>query len=279
MIIYKATNKINGKVYIGQTEKTLEHRKEVHHRDSERMDTYFYRAIRKYGWENFKWEVIDDSATTREELNALEQYYIAKYQSFDNKEKGYNSTSGGEYGYQVTHEQREARSFRVQGDKNPFSNNQGVFSWKGKKFSPEHKKHISESLKGRPAPWAKGGNSWCAKPIVNLMTLKQYPSIQDASRAEGITADAIGNNLHSKTEYCKGCKWAYLEDIKDVSSLAPLPRKMSRVSYKIFCPETNVVYQSLAEANKHFHFATKVIKECCVGKRESYQGYHFQFLF
>ena len=79
MIIYKATNKINGKVYIGQTEKTLEHRKEVHHRDSERMDTYFYRAIRKYGWENFEWEVIDDSATTREELNALEQYYIAKY--------------------------------------------------------------------------------------------------------------------------------------------------------------------------------------------------------
>lgn len=53
MIVYKATNNINNKVYIGITTKTLEHRKSIHKKDSKTKDTYFYKAIRKYGFENF----------------------------------------------------------------------------------------------------------------------------------------------------------------------------------------------------------------------------------
>ena len=53
---------INGKIYIGLTTKTLEERVKYHERDSLRMDTYFYRAIKKYGFDSFKWEIIDDSA-------------------------------------------------------------------------------------------------------------------------------------------------------------------------------------------------------------------------
>lgn len=49
MLIYKATNNINGKIYIGQTTKTLEERKKYHKRDSKRIDNLFYRAIRKCG--------------------------------------------------------------------------------------------------------------------------------------------------------------------------------------------------------------------------------------
>ena len=73
MIIYKATNKINGKVYIGQSHKSLEERMRRHKNDSTRQDSYFYRAIRKYGWENFSWEVID-IAETDEELDQKEVY-------------------------------------------------------------------------------------------------------------------------------------------------------------------------------------------------------------
>lgn len=121
MIIYKATNKINGKMYIGQTTHTLEWRKKKHLQDSKRMDSYFYRAINKYGWDNFEWEILDSTATTKEELNILEKRYIAQYGTFDDKTKGYNSTSGGEYDYEITQEEKQARSLRVQGDKNPFS--------------------------------------------------------------------------------------------------------------------------------------------------------------
>ena len=72
MLIYKATNLINGKIYIGMTTKTLEHRVKVHKRDSQRLNTYFYQAIRKQGFDNFKWEVID-TAETMEELEEKER--------------------------------------------------------------------------------------------------------------------------------------------------------------------------------------------------------------
>lgn len=49
MIVYKATNTNNNKVYIGITTKTLEHRMKIHKKDSKRKDTYFYKAIRKHG--------------------------------------------------------------------------------------------------------------------------------------------------------------------------------------------------------------------------------------
>ena len=60
MIIYKETNMINGKVYIVQTTKTLERRKIEHFTCSlnNYYDTHFYRAIKKYGKDNFIWNVI-----------------------------------------------------------------------------------------------------------------------------------------------------------------------------------------------------------------------------
>lgn len=58
MIIYKCTNIINDKIYIGKTSKTLEWRMKIHKQSSSYDDSLFYRAIRKYGFEKFKWEII-----------------------------------------------------------------------------------------------------------------------------------------------------------------------------------------------------------------------------
>ena len=104
MIVYKATNKLNDKVYIGITTKTLKHRMSIHKRDSKVKNTYFYKAIRKYGFDNFVWEEID-TASTIEELHEKEIYYIKQYDSFDNKENGYNTTSGGGSLYLITEEE------------------------------------------------------------------------------------------------------------------------------------------------------------------------------
>ena len=99
LIIYKATNLINGKVYIGQTINTLEYRKNQHFREakSKRRNTvYFHNALNKYGYENFKFEEID-SANTQQELDEKERYWIKYYDSI-NKNKGYNLDSGGHSG-------------------------------------------------------------------------------------------------------------------------------------------------------------------------------------
>lgn len=95
MIIYKATNLINNKVYIGQTINTLEYRKSQHLRDARLRprNIYFHNAIHKYGEENFVFEVID-TANRIEELNDKEEYWIKFYNS-TNEKYGYNLDSGG----------------------------------------------------------------------------------------------------------------------------------------------------------------------------------------
>lgn len=88
--IYKITNIVNGKVYIGQTIRPIEDRFHRHINDamSNRLNTHFARAIRKYGPDNFKIEVID-SSTSQKELTEKEQYWIRYYNSVEN---GYNET-------------------------------------------------------------------------------------------------------------------------------------------------------------------------------------------
>lgn len=96
MLIYKITNLVNGKMYVGQTIHTLEKRKSEHIRDSQRYDLLLYRAMNKYGFENFKFEIIKDNIQTQEDLNYWEKYYIKKFKTFEDRNIGYNMTEGGE---------------------------------------------------------------------------------------------------------------------------------------------------------------------------------------
>lgn len=94
MIIYKITNKVNNKVYIGQTTRTFEIRKQEHIDNAFKYNigTHIYNAMRKYGLENFEFEKICD-AKDIDELNYLETYYILK---FDSVRNGYNMSYGGD---------------------------------------------------------------------------------------------------------------------------------------------------------------------------------------
>lgn len=92
MFIYKITNRINNKIYIGQTIRPIHQRFNRHINDAMNhvTDTHFSRAIRKYGKENFYIECID-VAETQEELTTKEQSWIRKYNS-TNPQIGYNET-------------------------------------------------------------------------------------------------------------------------------------------------------------------------------------------
>ena len=87
--IYKITNTQNNKIYVGQTIRTIAQRFRRHINDANNgLDTHFARAIRKYGKDSFKVEIID-TAQTQDELNQKEQYWIRQYDSVN---KGYNET-------------------------------------------------------------------------------------------------------------------------------------------------------------------------------------------
>ena len=90
MWIYKITNIQNNKVYIGQTIRPIKDRLNRHINDALHniLDTHFARAIRKYGKESFIIEEID-TASSQEELNQKEQYWIQYYNATID---GYNET-------------------------------------------------------------------------------------------------------------------------------------------------------------------------------------------
>ena len=132
-IIYKATNIVNGKVYIGQTKFTLENRKYGHLFGAKLPNCYFHKALNKYGEENFIWEEID-YASSLQDLNDKEIDWIWFYYS-NNSQFGYNMTKGGEGTLGRIKTQEECEQIRKRQT--------------GKKFSEEHKRKIGEKSKGR----------------------------------------------------------------------------------------------------------------------------------
>ena len=130
MIIYKIENKIDGKIYIGQTQRTLEERMKEHRRNSRK--SYVDRAIKKYGIENFSVEIVEECETF-EKLNEREIFWIEKLNcKFPN---GYNLSDGGQgsTGY-ITTPELSAKLSQLR---------------KGRKISIEQRKKISASLKGK----------------------------------------------------------------------------------------------------------------------------------
>jgi len=94
--IYKFTNKSNNKVYIGQSihleSRYKSHLNNYNNDNLKDFKTKFYRALRKYGFENFTFEILELFENT-DNLDNREIYWINFYNSFNN---GYNSTFGGD---------------------------------------------------------------------------------------------------------------------------------------------------------------------------------------
>lgn len=106
MVIYKITNLVNGKIYIGQTTRTFNQRYtgrgegverlyNMYDKDSTKVkNEHLFSSIQKYGSNNFKVEIIKE-CKTEDELNYYEKYYIELFDSANYK-KGYNIQLGGD---------------------------------------------------------------------------------------------------------------------------------------------------------------------------------------
>ena len=97
--IYRATNKVNQKVYIGFTAH-WPHRINGHNYDRRygNTDKAFYNAIKKHGWDSFEWDAIYQSQDFEHTLKIMEPHFITEYCSWVGFEdcNGYNVTRGGE---------------------------------------------------------------------------------------------------------------------------------------------------------------------------------------
>lgn len=155
--IYKLTNTVNGKLYIG---KSLNFRmRRSQHKNSwkpGRPKTYLSRAIKKYGWENFKVEILI-SDVPAEDLSNLEKSYIEVEESFD---KGYNLTKGGDgtLGHIPSKETREKKritSTRYQSKRKQFGTITLVKAYSMERYVVKGprplRKHIGKYLTKRKA--------------------------------------------------------------------------------------------------------------------------------
>lgn len=133
MYIYKTTNNINGKIYIGQSHKIKEE-------STDYFGSGFYlkRAIKKNGKENFKKEVLEE-CLTKKQLNEREIYWISFYNSID-KNIGYNIALGGQGGM-ITTSEKLSKAIKEK-------------QWSGEKGELRRKKHSDFQL-GSKCNWSK----------------------------------------------------------------------------------------------------------------------------
>ena len=136
--VYIHKNKINNKVYVGITSQKPVYRWKNGKGYPQSTQLKMYNAIKKYGWDNFE-HIIVAEALTYEEATRLEQDLILKYDSFLN---GYNMSLGGDgnKGHVISDELRQQMKLTHQVP------HPGA---KGKTFSEEHKKHLSEARRGK----------------------------------------------------------------------------------------------------------------------------------
>lgn len=246
-VIYGICHIATDRWYIGQTVRSLRTRLAEHWQASSYSSLHLYNAIRKYGRESFKIEVLEENVP-ESKLDERECYYINKYESL---EKGFNNTGGGGgvRGYHHTAESRLKISAGVKKTSHLWNNLDRALriknAQKGRQFTLAHRQHISESRKGKftgtDNPFFHKHHSNETKAIIGEANHKwsvsrhtkegvfiaTYITLQDATKAvveEGLST-AKFSSIYDRikfaclgsagTKSAYGYVWKYIEKCND----------------------------------------------------------------
>ena len=195
--VYKHTSP-NNKVYIGITKRSPERR--WYNGFGYRTQKFFFRAIQKYGWENFKHEILFTNLT-KEEAEQKEIELIAMYKSND-RQFGYNIENGGNCGEKHSEETKRKISL----------SNKGRSTWaKGQHFTEEHKNRLRESNLHKQKN---------CKAVIQMddngKVLAIYESIRDAERKTNINSRSIAFCLDGTNKHAGGFIWKEVNKREEV---------------------------------------------------------------
>jgi len=189
-IIYKITNIITNKIYVGKTTKTVTERFNGHVSSSKGgSNTYLHKSIRKYGKDNFTIDIITEC--DNEKVDELEKYWINELDSFCN---GYNLTKGGEGGdtsnspnFKISMSNRPS----VAGENNPMYGKDSAM--KGKSHTEETKEKMRQK---RISAWRDQNSNHHKCPNINGENNPMYGKFP----ANSIKVEVLGNFYNSIAE-------------------------------------------------------------------------------
>lgn len=217
-IVYMHTSP-NNKKYIGITSQKPERRWRKNG-EGYKDHLYFWRAIQKYGWDNFKHDILYTDLT-KEEAEQKEVKLIAYYNS-NNIDFGYNMSVGGESGskgYKYTNEQRKRMSENRKGEKNGMygkhhteeSIEKGRIKHLRENLSPDTIRKMSVAKKGK-----KRSNESIIKQIetisnkvICIETSVVYNGTKEAGRANNIDPSCISKVCRGERKTAGGFHWRY----------------------------------------------------------------------
>ena len=211
----------DGRVYIGITSRKNPKSRWQNGTGYSR-NTYFTRAIKKYGWDNFK-HIILKTDLSEEEAKKLEIEYISKFKS-NQRKYGFNISSGGEsksgtviseYQKQRIREGTKNRVFTDNGRKKLSENAKKQWS------DPSHVKHLKEINTGEKNPMYGRKLTDIEKKRHGAKTVVQYDmegnfiesyiSIHKASECTNISRDGISKCCKGIFRQCCGFQWKFAE--------------------------------------------------------------------
>lgn len=238
--VYVHINKINGKLYIGQTCQTVKRRfgtNGMYYNKS----TYFYNAIQKYGWNNFKHIVLIKNLNN-DEANIIENYLIGKYDT-TNPLKGYNLKSGG----------------------------------KNDKHSDITKLKISKAHKGKFTGSENGRSKRiCQYDLYTHELINTYESIQLAGKKYGNTS-GISDCCNNKSYKAYGYVWCFEENKPDFNIVDGRSKRAKSVIQKTLNGSVVAMFISTLEAEKITGFDRSGISKCCNGLQNTANGFLWEY--
>ena len=299
-IIYKHTNKLNGKCYIGQTKQTLDRRwRNGFGYTRDNCDSHFARAINKYGWDCFFHEILEDNILNQEEANERECFWINFYNSV---REGYNGNYGGNVKlwseesklkasnshkgkiFSKIHLDNLREAIRVS-THNSERNLKISQKLSGRKLSEEHKLKLSEKAKLKIG---ENNSFWghhhteeqkenymkiFGKPVVCLETNVLYNSANEAGRILGISGGSIRSSCRLGIQTKIGKKWFhfyYQNEEKPIFVYNKIKQVLNI--------DTNEIFENLIDAAQSIGKTSKLIGQCCNGKCNTAGGYHWKYL-
>ena len=252
-IIYIVRNKINNKLYIGQTteKRGINGRYKSKGEGIERMYNYYisdwYRvnnhllsSIKKYGFEAFEVTEEFDVAYSKEELDKLEDMYIKIYNTI-NGDYGYNNKYGGANGKHLEVSKKKIG----EASKELWSN-------------IKHKEFMSESMKGENNPFYGKHHTEESRKI-NREKHENVPQ-----------TEASINKIKNKLTGVPKSK-EHIKRMKEGKT------GVSSSKRAVWCEEIQEVRLSVAELTRELNISSQNICACCKGKQKSAKGYHFRY--